>query len=79
MSKLDYDGDGVMPFGKWEGYTIEDMVAEDLSYARWLLEQDWLNDDLADDINIEIEALEERQEEELDGKLGVEVSRITKE
>jgi uncharacterized protein (DUF3820 family) len=45
----------IMPFGKYQGYSLEDMYEEDPEYCEWLLEQDWLFADL----RAELEALVE--------------------
>jgi hypothetical protein len=39
--------EGVMPFGRYAGLTYYDMVIEDMQYARFLLEQQWLDPTVA--------------------------------
>jgi hypothetical protein len=39
--------EAVMPFGKHAGELIYSMVCEDMSYVRWLLEQKWLDVEVA--------------------------------
>jgi uncharacterized protein (DUF3820 family) len=44
-----------MPFGKHKGEALEDL---DLSYVKWLEEQDWVSDDLREAAQFEIERRE---------------------
>lgn len=52
----------IMPYGKWSGFEISDMVHQDYSYAKWLLKQGWLQEDLREEIEDVIEGRPSRQE-----------------
>ena len=42
------DGSSEMPFGKHEGESLLWIVLNDQSYAYWLVEQEWFQDDFDD-------------------------------
>lgn len=55
-SKVQEIKEPTMPFGKYQGMTIKDMVAEDLNYCEWLIQQDFVTDSLRIKIEKELEA-----------------------
>ena len=54
-----------MPFGQWKGRSISDLPRDDLSYARWLLTQDWFKQKYPDEalaLTLAIERCEEERQ-----------------
>jgi hypothetical protein len=37
------DGGDVMPFGRYAGRLLYELVCEDMPYVQWLLQQPWLD------------------------------------
>lgn len=55
MGKMDNFDGSTMPFGKYEGLSIEFIVKHEVDYARWIITQDWLSRDIALTIECEID------------------------
>lgn len=70
----------LMPFGKYAGVDIVDIVNEDYGYAKWLLNQAWLHEDLREAIDDAVNNRPSRQElESALVSLTAEYEKLTKQ